>query len=145
MHKALHDFDGKDLNSMEHSSCWSDHFCYYAPAGIGTTRGMASFKKDHQQPFLASFPDRHGTDHYCRISDGPIAATTHWGTLTATHTGSVWLGLPATNKRLTMRVADWYCANDQGLLHENWLLMDIPDILHQLGVEVIEPPVISKV
>lgn len=145
MHKALHDFDGKDLGSMQYTHCWSENFFYYAPAGIGTTRGMASFKQDHQKPFLASFPNRHGTDHYCRISDGPIATTTHWGTLTATHTGSTWLNLPATGKKLTMRVADWYCANDRGLLHENWLMMDILDILHQLGVNILEAPEIYKV
>lgn len=138
MHKALHDFDGKDLKSMQHSHCWSDHFCYFAPAGIGAVRGMKQFKRDHQQPFLASFPDRHGTDHYARISDGPIACTTHWGTLTATHTGSKWLSLPATGKKLTMRVADWYCADENGKLHENWLFMDIPDILKQMGLDLFE-------
>lgn len=136
MHKAIHAFDGQNLDSMPQTQFWSDHFHYYAPAGIGTTRGLASYKRNHQQPFLASFPDRRGTEHYCRISDGPIAATTHWGTLTATHTGSAWLNLPATGKKLTMRVADWYCANDRGLLHENWLMMDIPDILKQMGIDV---------
>ena len=137
MHKALHNFDGKDLNSMQHSQCWSEHFNYYAPAGIGTARGMQEFKDYHQQPFLASFPDRNGTEHYARVSDGPIAATTHWGTLTATHTGSVWLGLPATGKKLKMRVADWYCADERGLLHENWLMMDILDICLQMGLDVL--------
>ncbi|MFW2367543.1 MAG: ester cyclase [Desulforhopalus sp.] len=136
MHKALHDFNGKDMDSMQHSHCWSEHFLYHAPAGIGTTRGLASFKKHHQQPFLRSFPDRYGTEHYARISDGPIAATTHWGTLTATHTGSNWLCLPATGKKLKMRVADWYCANDEGKLHENWLFMDIPDICLQMGFDL---------
>ncbi len=137
MHKALHDFDGKDLGSMQHSQCWSEHFLYYAPAGIGTTRGMEQFRAYHQKPFLVSFPDRHGRDHYVRISDGPIACTSHWGTLTATHTGSGWLGLPATGKKLQMRVADWYCADERGLLHENWLMMDILDICMQMGYDVL--------
>jgi len=137
MHRALHDFDGKDLSSMDHSSCWSKNFLYYAPAGIGTTRGMHGFRENHQKPFLSSFPDRSGTEHYARISDGPIACTTHWGTLTATHTGSEWLGLPATGKKITMRVADWYCAGEDGLLHENWLMLDIFDIYLQMGFDVL--------
>jgi len=137
MHKALHDFDGKDINSMKHSHYWSEHFLYYAPAGIGTTRGMENFKRYHQQPFLASFPDRHGTEHYCRISDGPIACTTHWGTLTATHLGSEWMDLPATGKKLKMRVADWYCVDENGRLNENWLFMDILDIHMQMGIDVL--------
>lgn len=137
MHKALHDFDGKNINSMEHSHCWRDFFFYYAPAGIGTTCGMENFKKYHQQPFLGSFPDRHGTAHYCRISDGPIAATSHWGTLTATHFGSDWLGIPATGKKIKMRVADWYCADEYGKLHENWLMMDILDIQMQMGIDIL--------
>jgi predicted ester cyclase len=138
MHKALHDYDGRDLSSMQHSHCWSEHFLYYAPAGIGTTRGMDSFKQNHQKPFLDSFPDRHGREHYVRISDGPIACTSHWGTLTATHKGSQWLGLPATGKKISMRVADWYCADDEGFLHENWLMMDIPDIYRQMGFDLFE-------
>lgn len=138
MHKALHDFDGKDLNSMEHSQCWSENFFYHAACGIGTTRGMEAFKKFHQQPFLKSFPDRHGRDHYCRISDGPVACTTHWGTLTATHLGSEWFSLPATGKKIEMRVADWYCADEEGKLHENWLFIDILHIMKQMGCDLLE-------
>lgn len=138
MHKALHDFDGKNLDTMNHASCWSEDFLYYGAAGIGTTRGMEQFKVLHQQPFLKSFPDRHGTDHYVRISDGPVACTSHWGTLTATHLGSQWLGLPASGKKLTMRVADWYCADGMGKLKENWLHIDILHILDQLGYDPLE-------
>jgi predicted ester cyclase len=136
MHAALHDYDGRDLGSMDHSRFWSPRFHYYGPAGIGTTRGMEQFRRFHQRPFLDSFPDRAGRDHYCRIGDGPIACTTHWGTLTATHSGSSWLGLPATGKRITMRVADWYSAAEDGRLEENWLFLDIPDICRQMGVDL---------
>ncbi len=138
MHRALHEFDGKDLASMNHSQCWSENFFYHAACGIGTTRGMEAFKKFHQQPFLKSFPDRHGRDHYCRISDGPVACTTHWKTLTATHMGSEWFGLPATGKKLEMRVADWYCADETGKLHENWLFIDILHIMKQMGYDLLE-------
>ena len=137
MHKALHEFDGKDVNSMPQDRYWSENFLYFAPAGIGTTRGLNNFKKKHQQPFLQSFPDRQGSEHYCRISDGPIACTSHWGTLTGTHLGAEWLGLPATGKKITMRVADWYCASEEGKLYENWLLLDILDMYQQMGFDVL--------
>lgn len=138
MHKALHDFDGENLDSMKHGEFWSEHFHYYAPAGIGSMRGMRDFRRYHQQPFLISFPDRYGKEHYCRINDGPIAATTHWGTLRATHLGSEWLEIPATGKKLTMRVADWYYADHEGRLIENWLFMDIPHIFSQLGEDILQ-------
>jgi len=52
------------------------------------------------------------------------------------HTGSDWLGLPATGKKLIFRVADWYCADEAGKLHENWLFMDIPDVCRQMGFDI---------
>jgi len=137
MHEALHDFDGVDVDSMDHARFWSDHFLYHAPCGIGSSRGMEGFRQCHQRPFLASFPDRQGREHYVRISDGPIACTSHWGTLTATHLGSDWLGLPATGKTIRMRVADWYCCDSDWRLHENWLMMDILDICMQMGFDVL--------
>lgn len=138
MHKALHDYDGKDLNTMNHSQYWSENFLYYAPTGIGTTRGMANFRTAHQAPFLDSFPDRAGRDHYCRISDGPVACTTHWWTLKALHGGSSWLDMPATEKQLNFRVADFYCRNEQDRLHENWLMMDILDVCLQMGTDILK-------
>ena len=45
------------------------------------------------------------------------------------------MGLAATGKPVTMRVMDfWRC--EGSLLAENWVMIDIPDLLMQMGIDV---------
>ena len=46
-----------------------------------------------------------------------------------------WLGLPPTNLRISMRVMDLW-RREGALLKENWVFIDIPDLLLQMGVDV---------
>jgi hypothetical protein len=54
----------------------------------------------------------------------------------AKHEGSGWLGLPASNKPINMRVMDFYSI-DEGLIRENWVPIDILHILFQMDVDVL--------
>ena len=48
---------------------------------------------------------------------------------------SPWIGLAPTGKPVTMRVMDfWRC--EGSLLAENWVMIDIPHLLLQMGVDV---------
>ncbi|NWF71039.1 MAG: ester cyclase [Chloroflexi bacterium] len=116
---------------------WHPNFMWYGPAGIGTTRGLKGFEDYHQIPFLVAFPDRGGTEigHFIRIGDGYYAVTGGWGYLQATHTGHDFLGMPPTGKRIRMRVMDFYRCDDETIV-ENWIPMDVPHILLQMGVDV---------
>lgn len=134
MHGALLSFDGKNLDSMDHAQFWTGDFMYYAGAGIGACRGLKGFRAHHQIPFLTGFPDRVGAGHYVRIGDGNYALTAGWPSVRATHTGE-WLGMPATAKRIDMRVMDFYRIED-GRIAENWLPIDIPHMLAQMGTDV---------
>lgn len=69
------------------------------------------------------------------IAQGGLVASTGWPSIRATHTGGDWLGLAATGKPVTMRVMDFWACRD-GRLTENWVMIDIPDLLQQLGVDV---------
>ena len=52
-----------------------------------------------------------------------------------THRGD-YLGVPASEKSLTLRVMDFYrCAG--GKIMENWVLLDYLDLFDQLGVDLI--------
>lgn len=110
---------------------------WYGPAGIGTTRRLSGFEDFHQIPFLVAFPDRSGTDtgHFIRIGDGNFAVTGGWGYLQATHTGGNFLGMPPTGRHVIMRVMDFYRC-DEVTIVENWVPMDIPHLLLQMGVDV---------
>lgn len=46
------------------------------------------------------------------------------------------MGLPPTGRAVTMRVMDFYL-HDEGLIRENWVPLDILDLLLQMGVDVL--------
>lgn len=130
-------YDGVSLASMGMRSFWTPGFHWYGPGGIGMARGHADYERAHQGPFLAAFPDRRGGDHKCRIGDGPYVASTGWPSVRATHGGGSWLGLAPTGRRVGMRVMDFW-RREGGLLAENWVFIDMLDLLLQLGVDAME-------
>jgi predicted ester cyclase len=128
-------YDRKSLSSMRMIDFWTPQFHWYGPGGIGSARGHRDYERTHQGPFLGTFPDRVGGNHKCRIGEGIYVASTGWPSINATHMGDGWLGLPATNKRITMRVMDFW-RRDGDLLAENWVFIDMIDLLSQIGVDV---------
>ena len=130
-------YDGASLLSMNQEAYWHPHFMWYGPAGIGATRGLAGFRAHHQGPFLQAFPNRtvHATTSW--NARGNYVATGGWPNMKATHTGDGWLGLPASGATLTLRVMDfWRREGDR--LRENWVSIDIPHMLLQMGHDVFQ-------
>jgi predicted ester cyclase len=158
MHKTLGDYNDtemkgrKGLLHMPQRQHWHPKMMWYGPAGIGTTRGLAGFVDHHQLPFRLAFPNRKGGSqwdqiaaekqslgggHYIHIGDGPFSVTGGWPSIFAEHSGPGFLGLPATGRTVTMRVMDFYF-HDEGLIRENWVPLDILDVLNQLGLDVFQ-------
>ena len=134
MIRGLFDFDGVNLSSMGMERFWHPNMMWYGPCGIGSTRTIAGFQTHHQKPFLHAFPDRRGAGHRARFAEGQYVASTGWPSVVATHAGS-YLGAQPSHQKIGMRVADWWrCEN--GLLTENWVLIDLPHLLLQMGVDV---------
>ena len=131
-----------------HSHHWHPAMNWYGSAGIGWARGERGFRDFHGALFLQAFPDRsswarppEGGDedmpgHYIRLGDGRFAITSGWPSVRATHLGPEWLGLPPTGRAVEMRVADWYRVDAQGLIVDNWVMIDVPHILHQMGLDI---------
>jgi predicted ester cyclase len=118
---------------------WTEDFTWYGPCGIGTTRGIDGFHEAHQRPFEEAFSGWDGAtgNHICRFADGNYCGWLGWPDIEATHTGSGWLGLPATGTDVSMRVMDiWRREGD--LLAENWVFIDMIDLLEQIGVDVFD-------
>lgn len=128
-------YDGRDLASMRMVDFWHRDFWWHGPAPIGSFCGHADYERGHQQPFLAAFPDRRGGNHVCRIAEGAYVASAGWPSIRATHSGGDWLGLAPTGQPVTMRVMDFW-RRDGRLLAENWVFIDIPELLLQLGVDI---------
>ena len=130
-----------------HSPHWHEHMNWYGPAGIGSGRGLRGFRDVHGSLFLQAFPDRGGwrrepggpqdaPGHYMRLGDGRYACTGGWPSLHGTHLGAEWLGLPPTGRKVEMRVADWYRLDEDDKIIDNWVMMDVPHILQQMGLDL---------
>jgi len=116
---------------------WHPKMNWYGPAGIGTARGIAAFRRQHQIPFLKALPDRRAilSGHGVMFGDGDYVATTGWPNMQMTVTGDGWLGIAPGNQPITIRSLDfWRCEN--GLIRENWVLVDLLHVYGQLGVDV---------
>jgi predicted ester cyclase len=135
MLEELGKFDGKSLLSMKLDKYWHTDFMWYGPAGIGTTKGIQSFRNHHQGPFVFSFPDRAVDHKACVVKKGNYVATGGWPHMHGTHSGSGWLGLPPTNKTLELRVIDIW-RREGSLLKENWVGIDIIHICKQMGLDI---------
>ncbi len=57
--------------------------------------------------------------------------------MTVTHGGGGWLGLAPTGKALTIRVMDLW-RREGNLLVENWVSIDIIELLLQMGLDVFD-------
>jgi hypothetical protein len=112
---------------------------------------LQGFVDYHQLPFRTAFPKRkgggqwdeiadikarHGGGHYVRIGDGPYSVTGGWPSVFATHVGPNFLGVGPTGRPVTMRVMDFYL-HHEGLIRENWVPLDVLDLLSQMGVDVM--------
>ncbi|MEY3610584.1 MAG: hypothetical protein RJB14_306 [Pseudomonadota bacterium] len=135
------------LLNMPQKQYWHPKMMWYGPSGIGTARGLEGFVDAHQLPFRSAFPrdpnrpqpaglGKHGGSHYVRIGDGRFSATGGWPSRHMMHIGGGWLGLGASGRAITMRVMDFYAA-DQELIRENWVPIDIIQVLLQLDIDVL--------
>jgi hypothetical protein len=155
MHRTLGEYNdlagaGREgLLAMPQKEYWHEKMMWYGPAGIGTTRGLAGFVDGHQLPFRIAFPrpggdiekvnaerKRRGAGHYVRFGDGSYSVTGGWPSLYLLHNGGGFLGMPPTGRAITMRVMDFYL-HHEGKIRENWVPLDILDVLMQMGVDVI--------
>lgn len=134
---GLMQYDGATLDSMGMERFWDvRRMMWYGPAGIGTCRGLKGFQDVHQRPFLNAFPDRKGGNHKCRVGEGAYVGSTGWPSVRATHSGGGFLGLAPTGRPIGMRVMDFWRRED-GLLLENWVFIDLIDLLLQMGIDVM--------
>lgn len=130
---------------------WQRNMYWYGPSGYGSYIGVDGFAR-FQLPYEAVFEkgrvrntylrsgdpelDQKVSGHYARFADGNYVASGGW----PSHGGFLandWLGVRAQGQMFTVRVADiWRRHGD--LLMENWVFVDLVDMLLQFGVDVFE-------
>ncbi len=123
--------------AMNLEKYWHPKMTWYGPAGIGTNRRLSGFRNWHQIPFLNGMPNREGgkDNDGTLFGDGHFVGFTAWPGMRATISGDGWMGIAPSNQNITMRSLDfWRC--EKGLIRENWVLVDLLHVYHQIGVDV---------
>ena len=141
---ALTSVAGTDVERIEQWRYWTPDMMWYGPSGIGATRGIDGFERDHQIPFRRAFTNRlaytHDGDagtHFADLAAANYAASGGWPSMRCTHAGDGLFGLAGTGKRLDMRIMDFW-RRDGDLLAENWVLIDVIHLLLQLDYDVFD-------
>ena len=106
-------------------------FRWIGNAGCGTKLGLKAFQDNWQRPFQAAFSDKVCSDE-ARIAEGEWMAA--FGAQLATHSGE-FMGIAATGKQVEIRYMDFWRVKD-GKIVDNWVMVDFPHVLRQLGVDV---------
>lgn len=110
---------------------FASDFRWMGNFGCGTKDGIRAFQDNWQKPFQAAFSDKSCVDE-ARLYMGEWAAA--FGRQEATHSGS-FMGIAPTGKRVEIRYMDFWKVVD-GKIIDNWVMVDFPHVLSQLGVDV---------
>ena len=124
----------KDTTQANQKSYWADDMTWYGPHAIGTYHTLEGFKH-YRNAFLNTFPDRDYGNHVGVIAKNNYMSVVGWKGVHATHQGSGWLGLAPTGKKVVMPLMDFWRVDDD-MIHENWVLIDIPNMFMQMGVDL---------
>jgi predicted ester cyclase len=112
---------------------FAESFRWMGNRGCGTKVGLQAFQENWQRPFQAAFSDKTCVDE-ARLFMGEWAAA--FGRQEATHSGK-FMGIEPTGKRVTIRYMDFWKV-EEGRITDNWVMVDFPDVLAQLGHDVFD-------
>lgn len=110
-----------------------EDFRWIGNYGCGTKLGLDAFRRDWQLPIRAAFTERdYKTERF--MAQGEWASC--FGHIEATHSGP-FMGIAATEKRVKIPYMDFWLVRD-GRIADNWVSVDFPAVLAQLGVDVFD-------
>lgn len=137
---GLGNYASGGAGAMQLERYWHPKMNWYGPAGIGSNRRISGFRNCHQIPFLDAMPDRvartEAGGYDCFFADGDYVVYCGWPALDATLSGDGWMGIAPSGQKITMASLDiWRCEN--GLIRENWVMIDLLDVWRQVGVDVL--------
>jgi len=112
---------------------FAENFRWLGNQGCGTKSGLREFQDNWQRPFQAAFSDKVCIDE-ARLYMGEWAAA--FGRQEAVHSGA-FMGVAPTGKKVEIRYMDFWKVVD-GKIVDNWVMVDFPHVLAQLGVDVFD-------
>ena len=131
---------------------WHPNMMWYGPSGYGSYIGIDGFAR-FQLPYESIFdPFRKSSvamncergssldiavkGHFARFAEGNYVASGGW----PSHGGHLcgkWLGIEPKGQQFTCRVSDWWRREGNKLV-ENWVFVDLVDMLKQLDYDVFK-------
>jgi len=138
VNEMLQDLTGSGLHSAqdELARTWHPDMIWFGPAGIGATYTLDRYEEQHQGPVEDGLDNIEFHGHECRFAEGNYAGWFGWSNLTMKPSGG-FLGLPASDRKVEMRVVDMYRREGEKLA-ENWIFIDLLYFLKQQGLDVLE-------
>ena len=116
------------INGM--TDFFASNFNWFGNTGCGVKKGLEAFQANWQRPFQAAFSDKVCTDE-ARLFQGEWGAA--FGSQKAIHTGE-FMGIAPTGQEIEIRYMDFWHVKD-GKIVNNWVMVDFPHVLKQLGVD----------
>ena len=110
---------------------FSENFRWMGNFGCGTKSGLKEFQDNWQKPFQEAFSNKVCIDE-ARLFMGEWAAA--FGRQEAIHTGE-FMGIKPTGKKVEIRYMDFWKVSE-GKIKDNWVMVDFPFVLKQLGVDI---------
>ena len=112
---------------------FKDSFRWMGNFGCGTKNGLKEFQNNWQKPFQAAFSEKVCIDE-ARLFMGEWAAA--FGRQEAIHSGE-FMGIAPTGKKVEIRYMDFWKVSE-GKIENNWVMVDFPYVMSQLGVDVFK-------
>jgi predicted ester cyclase len=122
---------GRASNDM--GAHFHEDFRWMGNNGCGTKNGLAEFRRNWQLPLRAAFSDRTYVDE-AMFAQGQWVAG--FGYIEATHSGE-FMRIAPTGRRVRIPYMDFWKVCD-GRIVDNWVSVDFPAVLAQLGVDVFK-------
>ena len=137
INRMIDDLVTADLHSdpVELAETWHDDMNWFGPAGIGAAYTLERYEEQHQGPFYEGLADIEAHGHICFLTEGSYGGFFGWSNLSMRPSGG-FMGLPASNKRVEMRVVDIY-RREGDKLAENWIFIDLLHFLSMQGLDVL--------
>ena len=114
---------------------WHEDMLWFGPSGIGATYTIDRYQLQHQNPFRHGLNNIQFTGHELEHAEGHYGGWWGWPNLTM-NPGDGFMGLPASERPVEMRVVDMY-RREGDKLAENWIFIDLLHYMKLQGVDVL--------
>ena len=115
---------------------WHQDMLWFGPSGIGATYTISRYQQQHQEPFRRGLNNIEFQGHVLEHAEGHYGGWWGWPNLTM-QPGDGFMGLPASERPVEMRVVDMYRRSGDKLA-ENWIFIDLLHYMKLQGVDVLE-------